>query len=196
MGSFAHLPCTILDTRPMLYNLLHSSLIVHPSTLFPMTTEQLKKYKDLIDEIDIAMLVTRETDSDKLRSRPMAVSQVDEDGAVWFFTKTTSGKVDEVSHYREVNLSFAKPDRNSYLSVTGTAYLNQDKRLIDELWSKMLEAWFPKGKDDPELGLLKVVPEEAEYWDSTTSKMVQLFHIGKALATDSRYDEGKHEKLE
>ena len=29
-----------------------------------------------------------------------------------------------------------------------------------------MKAWFPKGEDDPEIALIRVTAEKAEYWDA------------------------------
>jgi general stress protein 26 len=55
--------------------------------------------------------------------------------------------------------------------------------------------WFPEGLDDPELALIKVSPVNAEYWDSSSNKMVVLFSMVKAALTGTRYKEGEHGKL-
>ncbi len=151
-----------------------------------------EKLKELIGKIEIAMLTTE--DGKQLRSRPMSTSKLDEDGNLWFFTNEFSSKVDEIQADRQVNLSYAEKGSNTYVSVSGKASLVHDKQKIDELWSPILKAWFPDGKEDPSIALLKVVPEHAEYWDGSDSKMVQLFKIGMAAISGDGYESsGKDE---
>ncbi len=159
------------------------------------TNEHVKKLGELIKDIEFAMLTTAEADG-TLRSRPMATQQVEFDGDLYFFTRAGSGKVDEIERDHHVNVSYAKPDDQRYVSVSGMARLSRDRAKIEELWSPILKAWFPEGLDDPELALLKVSVESAEYWDSPSSKMVQLVGFVKALVTGESYKPGEHEKLD
>ncbi len=78
------------------------------------------------------------------------------DGTLWFFTRASSHKVVEVAEDQRVNLSYAHPGKQDYVSVSGRASLVRDRAAIDEHWTESLRTWFPKGKDDPEIALLKV----------------------------------------
>ena len=156
--------------------------------------EMISKLAKLIKDIRFAMLTTAEADG-TLRSRPMGTQQVEFDGDLWFFTGADSGKVHEIQHDQHVNVSYAAPEDNRYVSVSGTAQLVRDQSKIKELWNPLLKAWFPNGPDDPNIALLKINVHEAEYWDSPSSTMVQLIGFAKAVATGKRYDGGENEKL-
>jgi general stress protein 26 len=161
-----------------------------------MNTEHddVKKLAKLIKGISIAMLTTRDDDG-TLRSRPMQTQDQEFDGTLWFFTQASSHKVLEIDHEHQVNLSYAQPDDNRYVSVSGTATLVRDRARIDELWSPVLKAWFPKGKDDPEVALLRVDVTKAEYWDAPNSTIVKLVGFTKAILTGKEYWPGENEKL-
>ena len=66
---------------------------------------------------------------------------------------------------------------------------------MKELWSSILKAWFPLGLNDPDIILIKVTPNEVNYWDSSSSTMVVLFNMLKAIATGKEYEEGEHGKI-
>lgn len=155
-----------------------------------LTREQMiAKVGELIRNINMAMLTT-EAEDGLLHSRPMATQQTDFDGTLWFFTGLASGKVNELEWNPEVNLSYAQPSDSRYVSVSGTAEVVQDRRKMQELWNEIYRAWFPKGLDDPDLGLLKVEVSSAEYWESPSGKMVQIFGFLKALATGEPAQQG------
>lgn len=155
-----------------------------------------EKIRDLIKGISFAMLTTVDEDG-SLRSRPMQTQEAEFNGELWFFTSASSAKVDEVRSDQRVNLSYSDPDDNRYVSLSGTATLVRDRERIKELWKPALKAWFPGGQDDPEVALLRVKVEKAEYWDSPSSKMVQLAGFLKAIATGKRLEyAGENEKLE
>ena len=156
--------------------------------------ESIKKLNELIKDIDFAMLTTN--DGGVLRSRPMQTQEFEFDGDLWFFTSSNTHKAEEIERDNRVNLSYASPEDNSYVSVSGRASLVKDQEKIDELWSDIYKAWFPEGKDAPELVLLKVEVEQAEYWDAPSSMVAQALGFLKALATgESANDIGDNEKI-
>ena len=157
--------------------------------------EQIKKLGELIKDINIAMLTTALPDG-SLRSRPMAARHEDFNGTLWFFTRADSEKVHEIQDDQHVNVAFADEGSQTYVSISGRAIITRDRAKIEELWSPFVKAWFPNGKDDPQLALLKIEVESAEYWDAPSSTMVNVFGVAKALITRTPYTPGDHEKVE
>jgi general stress protein 26 len=156
--------------------------------------ESLKYFRDEINEVKTAMLTTY--DSGKgFTSRPMATADVDAEGNVWFFTNEYSHKASQISVENTISLTYSDPKNHTYLSILGEAELVDDKAKMKALWSPFVQAFFPQGLDDPKLTLLKITPTDAEYWDSSSSSMVVLFNMLKAVVTGKRYDEGKHGKI-
>lgn len=136
----------------------------------------LKRIGELLEKIDIAMLTTVGKGG-YLMSRPLSTQQAQFDGErVWFFTEADSPKVAEIRRNPKVNLAYASKGKNVYLSLTGTARVNRDRAVTDALWSDAMKAFFPKGKDDPNLALLEVAVHSAEYWDGPGT------WIGKAVS--------------
>lgn len=133
----------------------------------------IKTLRDLIKGIKFAMLTTVDEDG-TLRSRPMATQQSEYTGDLWFFTQAGAHKVHEVERQHQVNVSYADPDGQRYVSVSGTAELVRDRQKAAELWSPLYKAWFPQGLEDRELALLCVGVEKAEYWASPSSRVAQL----------------------
>jgi len=133
----------------------------------------LKKLRKLIKGARVAMLTTVSPDG-TLRSRPMATLKAPFEGDVWFFTRATTSKADEIRDNDHVNVSFSDGDDNRYLSISGTASLVRDKDRLEQLWSGRLKNWFPDGKKDPDLALLRVRVDRADYWDAKTAAMVHL----------------------
>lgn len=156
--------------------------------------EQIAKLRELLEGIDFCMLTT--IDSGQLRSRPMSTQQAEFDGDVWFFTSDESHKIEEIEKDNRVCLAYAKPDSDTYVSVSGRAEITRDRAKMEELWSPILKAWFPGGLDDPHLCLMKVSAEHAEYWDSPSGKLVQLFGFVKALATGQEAEWGENKKID
>jgi general stress protein 26 len=150
---------------------------------------------ELIRGIQVAMMTTVESDG-SLRSRPMWTHDQAFNGELWFFTREHSAKVDEVEHDHHVNLAYAEPGKDHFVSVSGRCRLVLDKEKARELWNPTLKAWFPEGLEDPELALLCVKVEKAEYWDTANSRMVQLIGFVKSVFTGEPYKPGENEKVQ
>jgi general stress protein 26 len=155
---------------------------------------ELNLLKDKIKDIRFAMLTTLEGDGD-FHTRPMSTHGIDEDGTLWFFTYDDSTKVHEVQRNHRVGLSYSDHGSELYVTAAGMAEVVKDRAKIDELWSDALKAWFPEGKDDPRISLLKVRLHQAEYWDRPGGKMVTLFEMAKAALTGQPDKTARNEKL-
>jgi general stress protein 26 len=159
-----------------------------------VSQEDYAKLHELVDEIKVAMMTT--VDDGIMRSRPLQTLRFDADGALWFFTSQSSPKVTEAQGEGwQVNLSYAHPGKHHYVSISGRAELTRDREQMERLWTKWVEVWFPKGLDDPDLALLRVQMERAEYWDAPGSAMGRLYALTKALSTGDKSALGENEKL-
>ncbi|MBC8102672.1 MAG: pyridoxamine 5'-phosphate oxidase family protein [Cytophagales bacterium] len=162
----------------------------------PSREEALAKLRDLIKGIDIAMLTTVDTTDGTLRSRPMSINgEVEFDGDLWFFTRASSHKVDEIERSPQVNASFAQPEKQNYVSMSGNASLITDREKMKQLWKPHLKAWFPEGTDDPDMALLKVSVVKAEYWDSPSGLLVHVYGVVKATLTGQSPSSGEDVKV-
>ena len=148
---------------------------------------------ELVKDIRFAMFTTR-TDG-RLRSRPMTTqnSEVDERSSLWFFMSRGSDAVGDLESDPVVNVAYADPGRDAYVSVSGEAAVVEDRAKKEQLWSKLAEAWFPGGAGDPDLALVEVRIEDAEYWDVKESKVTQLFKMARAaVVSDPPTGMGEH----
>jgi general stress protein 26 len=138
----------------------------------------------LIGEIRFAMLTTHHVNG-HLHSRPVTTqnSKLDEDANLWFFMSRSGEPVADMLLEPSVNVAYADPGKDAYVSVSGMASIVDDMAKKQQLWSKMAEAWFPKGVNDPDLALVKVEISHANYWDVKESKIVQLYKMAKAVVT-------------
>jgi general stress protein 26 len=145
--------------------------------------EHLTTLAGMIDDIEVAMLTT--VDGGELRSRPMATQKLGAAAELWFFTRKDAPKVGESTSH-PVAISYAQPGKNRYVSVSGRASLVVDQQRFRELWNDALTQWFPGGVDDPELALLRVDIDAAEYWDAPARAFIHIPGFAKSV---------KHEKL-
>lgn len=134
-----------------------------------------KKLVELMKGVHICMMTTVGADG-SLDSRPMAPQQTEKfaenGGVLWFLTRGSSEKVEEVQADRHVTLTFADPGDSKYITLKGKGSSSKDKAKIHELWNNMYKAWFPGGEDDPEITVMRVDVSEADYWEASSSKLV------------------------
>jgi general stress protein 26 len=154
-----------------------------------------EKLVEMVKDIRSCMLITNPTKAGALSGRPMGVNMVDEDGTMWFFTKRSSNKADEIKEDSDVSIAIVDDSESKYLMINGYANIVDDKAKMEELWNPILKAWFPEGLDDPDMTLIKVVPQEADYWDSSSSTMVNMFRMVKALVTGQESEGGEYGKI-
>ena len=128
-----------------------------------------EKVAELIKGIRFAMLTTAARGGE-LRSRPMTMLDQEFDGDLWFFVGASSPQVAEMRADDQINLSFADPGKNTYVSISGTARISRDRSKIEELWKPVYKAWFPNGTADPDLAVLHVTTTQAEYWIRRTAR--------------------------
>lgn len=146
-----------------------------------MSSPSYEKVLDLLHSFHTAMLVTHVEDSGALRARPMEIAGVDDEGHVWFFTDGTSPKIDEIRQEQQVLLTFQK-DHQKYLSFAGTARIVTDRAKIESLWKEPYRVWFPGGLENPDLALVRIIPEYADYWDNSGIQGGRyLYEAAKAL---------------
>ena len=157
-------------------------------------SEAMAKIWDLIRDVKVAMLTTSGTQGE-LRSRPMASQESDFDGSLWFLSRQQSGKIEEIENGSRVSLTYVNNDRHAYVALSGTADLSKAPERIDELWKPIDAAWFPQGKDDPDIIAIKVTIEEAEYWEAPGNSLVRGYHLLKAIATQGKSQVGEHMKI-
>ncbi len=156
----------------------------------PTRDEAIRKISDLIHGIRIAMLTTTGTDG-SLHSRPMATQQKPFTGELWFLTGLHSGKVSEIRSDAEVALTYVD-GKQTFLSLSGRATVSRDKAKIEELWNPMYQAWFPEGKDDPEISVLRVDVDRAEYWDAPSNAIVRNVQILARALSGGKTTVGEH----
>lgn len=144
------------------------------------------KLWDLIRGIRFGMLTSR-TAQGHLTSRPLTTQNrsldAEADNSLWFFVSRSSEVAEEVAADGEVNVAYADPDKDCYVSVCGTVRLVDDPARVQALWSMQSKAWFPGGPTDPGLQLLQVRIGQAEYWDVKSNKVTQLLKMARAAMT-------------
>jgi general stress protein 26 len=147
----------------------------------------------LVKSAKIALLTTV-SKGGALHSRPLAVQEADFDGDLWFFTQDPSEKTEDIRFNPQVNASLQSS--KGFLSIAGRAEILRDPAKVAELWSPSIEAWFPEGRDDPSIAIIRVHADSAEYWASDEPGVVSVFKIAKAALTGGQPDVGENREVE
>jgi general stress protein 26 len=156
-------------------------------------TANISKVTDIINDSHIGMFTTI-NEKGALVSRPLVVQEVKDDGDMWFFTGEGTSQVAHIHADPRVNVSFGQ--RTEWVSVAGTAEVVRDRDKIRELWNQAVEAWFPDGPDTPEVVLLRVDSDSAEYWTSPGGTAATVLQWVKSKVTHSRMSVGESGTVE
>ena len=151
-----------------------------------------KKLDDLytlIDGIEVAQFTTRRADG-HLVSRPMQVQRRTAGSDLWFMTNGESHKLEELTTDPHVNCAFYKDRTREWVSVSGTAVISRDKRLIHDLYQADWRAWLGDeggerdgGPDDPRITLVLIDAHSVIYSKKDRPAPVQLFELAKGIVT-------------
>ncbi|GAB3923305.1 pyridoxamine 5'-phosphate oxidase family protein [Larkinella terrae] len=154
--------------------------------------EALEKLKELADG---TCMFTTFTTSRPAPSRPMALQGVDDAGVLYFLSAASSNKNKEVEADPAVQLFFCKEGSSEFLSLYGSATISRDRAKIEAYWTPFAKAWFQGGKDDPDLTVISVKPENCRYWDTKNNRAVALIKIAASLVTGKTMDDGVEGEL-
>jgi len=156
--------------------------------------DAVKKMQELVKHNSMCLFSTQ-TEFAPIPTRPMNTLEVDDEGNFWFMSAIDSHKNQEIHADHRVQLFFSNPGDAEYMTVYGTAQVTRDRRRIEELWSPLIKAWFTEGKDDPRISIIKVIPEEAYYWDTKSNKMVAVMKVMVSALTGKTMDDSLEGKL-
>ncbi len=124
--------------------------------------------------------------------QPMTAFCEDEGrSGVWFFVRKDNDLLKEAGAGHAAMMNLVTADREFIACVGGTLTEDYDRALIDKFWNPVAGAWFPEGKDDPNLTLLHLEPEDAQVWISTGSAIRFGWEIAKANFTKQTPDVGE-----
>jgi general stress protein 26 len=156
--------------------------------------QAIQKISEMIKDIRIAMMATV-TPEGTIHSRPMATQKADFTGELLFLTRQESSKADEIVHQSQVTLTYVDSKDYRFVSLSGRAELSKDRATIHELWNPIYKAWFPQGEDDPEITVIRVIVDHAEYWDAPSKALVRGYQLLKAAATKGKTSVGEHQEV-
>ena len=155
------------------------------------TEQQRAILRKIVNEAHTAFLVTN-SDEKGPHGRPMATAQVEAGlQTFWFASERESGKIAEIRQDDRVFLGYASGA--DWASITGRGRVVDDKAKNRELWTDLWKNWFD-GPEDPNMVLIAVTPEIAEYWDSA-SRVTVLAKMAYTAVTGQKTQVSDHAKV-
>jgi len=158
--------------------------------------EQQKHLYELLKDFSTAMLVTHSPDG-HMHGRPMAIAEMRPDADAYFVTGIDSPKAAEIAAHPVVTLTFQSS--NQYASLSGRAEIVQDRALIDRLYKEDWKIWFPQGRSDPAISLIKFTAQDGEYWDNAGAQGLKfVYRAAKAYLKGETppEDQKQHAKVD
>ncbi|HUH45744.1 MAG TPA: pyridoxamine 5'-phosphate oxidase family protein [Arenibacter sp.] len=157
--------------------------------------EAIAKLQELVDKIDIGMLCTYPENDAYLHAVPMSRQEVDADGNIWYLFSAESETYKNIQFNNKVSVLFSHVGDYNFLSLNGVAEISKDDGRIEKYWNKFVEAWFEKGKEDPNIRILKVKVVDAHYWDNKTNKLVTILKVASSALSGQKLDIGREGEL-
>jgi general stress protein 26 len=154
-----------------------------------------KHLYELVKDFKYAMLVTHSAGGG-IHARPMEIAELRADADVYLVTNIHSPKIEEIERNPDVTLTFQSS--GGFAAVNGRATVVRDQALIDRLWTEAWKLWFPTGKTDPAIAMIRFDAREGEYWDKAGAEGLKyMFEAVKAYVKGEtpKNDEEQHGKV-
>ena len=157
--------------------------------------EAIEKLKTLVDKIDIGMMCTNTSEVSNLHAVPMSRQEVDDEGSLWFLFSSESETYKNLQKSDQISILYSDISNYNFLSVNGIAEISKDQSRIEKYWNKMMDGWFEKGKEDPSIRILKVIPSEGHYWDNKSNKLITFLKVAASAVSGQKLDIGREGAL-
>jgi general stress protein 26 len=158
-----------------------------------MNETDIAVFWDRLTDINAGLLGT---DNGAARIVPMSHQILDGDPTIWFITARDTDLAEAAEHGAQpASFVLAEGGKGLYAIIRGALAQNKDPALRDALWSTVADSWFKRGKSDPDVCILGLVPETAEVWLTPTSGLSFAFNVVRAQVTGEQPDMGAHGTL-
>jgi general stress protein 26 len=147
---------------------------------------------DIIEKVGVGMLTTRFDGG--LRARPLEPRPDRDEGVIYFVTDLRGAKDDEIAAAPDVCFVVIDHKDKAYLSITAKASVIDDHAKAAAIWKKSDNMWW-KGPNDPNVRVLRLVPERAELWDGPSNAAAAAFEFARARLTGTKPNLGENRKV-
>jgi general stress protein 26 len=148
--------------------------------------KEIEQLGDLLQEFQFCQFVTISPEGE-IVSRPMTLQEPRPDSPIWFVASQANQPATNLLTDSRVNLSFHRQSDHAWISMSGTARLNGNPRLIQDLWRKDWDTWF-SDQTRNEIVLLEIEPSRVTFWEPEKGQLSLLASILKAKFTGAELD--------
>lgn len=132
-------------------------------------SQKLEEVRKIMKASSFSMLTTQSS-TGLLHSRAMSPAST-RGLHLSFIANLASGKFDDIETHSAVNVAFSDASSSDWISISGKGEIVKDQEVVDELWDPSVRSWFGDlkdgvhdgGKDDPRVGVIRVIPDEIRY---------------------------------
>lgn len=124
-------------------------------------------------------------------SMPMTAQFDGRHGPIWFYGSRSSRLAEGLASSNDAMAQYVGEGHNIFACIAGKLTVDNNPAIIDKFWSNTVEAWYPQGKSDPDLVMLRFDPSDIEIWqaDMTLVGKIKMMFGGTMKSADL---EGKH----
>ncbi len=155
------------------------------------STMTIHELRDRVHTIRTAMVTTVD-ERGTLSSRPLTVQRISSDGDVAFIVDRDADWLPTGTEPANVALV---DEGHTWLSIAGRATTNDDRQLLEALWDKFTDIYFPEGKDQGTAIVFEVKADRWEYW-TAPNMVAKLVSFAKAAITATTPDLGTSGEIE
>lgn len=107
-------------------------------------------------------------------TRPMTAMLDEDRRSMWFFTVKDNAMVHQLDQGHRAVATFTAKDHALFATLHGTLLVESNPAMIDRLWNSHIAAWYEGGRNDPNIALLRLDPEQAEIWENASSLLAGI----------------------
>lgn len=130
-------------------------------------------------------------------AQPMTAFREEETGTIWFFSRDDTDLArDAALPDQSAMFTYGSKDQHVWACIHGSLSVHHDRDRIDRYWNPVVAAWYPDGKDDPHLTLLRFQADDGQIWVSKVGPVRFGLEIAKANLTGKEPDLGGQAKVD
>ncbi|RAK56820.1 pyridoxamine 5'-phosphate oxidase family protein [Phenylobacterium deserti] len=142
-------------------------------------------WKEIEDERTVMLGVVG---ADAQHFQPMTAFVERETNDVWFFTYKDTDLAEAAQGGASAMMTFQQDKIQA--CVGGRLSVQHDTERMNRYWNAHVAAWYPEGKDDPRLTMLRLNCEDAQVWITDAGPVKYGWEVTRANATHTTPDLG------
>jgi len=149
----------------------------------------LKQFWDKLDKHQTVMLGAADNSQ---MMQPMIANGAREENTIWFYTSRKTDFAQAALEGGSTHMVMIDRDSGYYACVIGHLQIDHSEPHIERFWSAVASAWFPEGKADNDLTMLRFTPKSAQIWAGPGSSIKFGWEIARANISGDEPDVGIH----